>query len=72
MNIPKINNSRLHDEKYLKKEIESKSNIKVAIDDTLEKSIKNIRLKNQNCIILIFGSFYLAGEFYKLPLSKNV
>ena len=23
-------------------------------------------------IILIFGSFYLAGEFYKLPLSKNV
>jgi folylpolyglutamate synthase/dihydropteroate synthase len=72
LNIPKINNSRLHDEKYLKKKIESETNIKVAIDDSLEKSIKNIRLKNQNCIILIFGSFYLAGEFYKLPMSKNV
>ena len=47
-------------------------NIKTKIYDSLEVSIKEIRSKNPNCLILIFGSFYLAGEFYKLPLSKNV
>ena len=47
-------------------------NIKTKIYDSLESSIKDIRLMNPNSLILIFGSFYLAGEFYKLPLSKNV
>tara|TARA_X000000368_G_scaffold320582_1_gene257808 strand:- start:60 stop:1235 length:1176 start_codon:yes stop_codon:yes gene_type:complete len=72
LNIPKINNFRLYDEKYLKEKIESKMNIKTTIDDSLESSIKDLKLMNPKCLILIFGSFYLAGEFYKLPLSKNV
>ncbi len=72
LNVPIINNSRLHDEKYLKSKIESEINIKTTIDNSLEKSIEDIRFINPNCLILIFGSFYLAGEFYKLPLSKNV
>ena len=72
LNIPKINNFRLYDEKYLKEKIESEMNIKTTIDDSLESSIKDLKLMNPKCLILIFGSFYLAGEFYKLPLSKNV
>ncbi|MFL2761262.1 MAG: bifunctional folylpolyglutamate synthase/dihydrofolate synthase [Gammaproteobacteria bacterium] len=72
LNVPKIKNFRLHDEKYLKTKIENKMNIKTKIYDSLESSIKDIRSMNPNCLILIFGSFYLAGEFYKLPLSKNV
>ena len=72
LNVPKINNFRLHDEKYLKEKIENEMNIKTKIYDSLESSIKDIRSMNPNSLILIFGSFYLAGEFYKLPLSKNV
>ena len=72
LNVPKINNFRLHDEKYLKEKIENEMNIKTKIYDSLESSIEDIRLMNPNSLILIFGSFYLAGEFYKLPLSKNV
>ena len=72
LNVPKIKNFRLHDEKYLKEKIENEMNIKTKIYDSLESSIKDIRSMNQNSLILIFGSFYLAGEFYKLPLSKNV
>ncbi len=72
LNIPKINNFRLHDEKYLKEKIENEMNIKTKIYDSLESSIKDLRSMNPNSLILIFGSFYLAGEFYKLPLSKNV
>ena len=72
LNVPKIKNFRLHDEKYLKKKIENEMNIKTKIYDSLESSIEDIRLMNPNSLILIFGSFYLAGEFYKLPLSKNV
>ena len=72
LNVPKIKNFRLHDEKYLKEKIENEMNIKTKIYDSLESSIEDIRLMNPNSLILIFGSFYLAGEFYKLPLSKNV
>ena len=72
LNVPKIKNFRLHDEKYLKEKIENEMNIKTKIYDSLESSIKDIRSMNPNSLILIFGSFYLAGEFYKLPLSKNV
>ena len=72
LNVPKINNFRLHDERYLKEKIENEMNLKTKIYDSLESSIKDIRIMNPNCLILIFGSFYLAGEFYKLPLSKNV
>lgn len=72
LNVPKINNFRLHDERYLKEKIENEMNLKTKIHDSLESSIKDIRIMNPNCLILIFGSFYLAGEFYKLPLSKNV
>jgi len=72
LNVPKINNFRLHDEKYLKEKIENEMNIKTKIYDSLESSIKDLRSMNPNSLILIFGSFYLAGEFYKLPLSKNV
>lgn len=72
LNVPKIKNFRLHDEKYLKAKIENQMNIKTKIYDSLESSIEDIRSMNPNCLILIFGSFYLAGEFYKLPLSKNV
>jgi dihydrofolate synthase/folylpolyglutamate synthase len=72
LNVPKIKNFRLHDEKYLKEKIENEMNIKTKIYDSLESSIKDIRSINPNSLILIFGSFYLAGEFYKLPLSKNV
>ena len=72
LNVPKIKNFRLHDEKYLKAKIENEMNIKRKIYDSLESSIEDIRSMNPNCLILIFGSFYLAGEFYKLPLSKNV
>ena len=72
LNVPRIKNFRLHDEKYLKKKIENEMNIKTKIYDSLESSIKDIRSMNPNSLILIFGSFYLAGEFYKLPLSKNV
>ena len=72
LNVPKIKNFRLHDEKYLKAKIENEMNIKTKIYDSLESSIEDIRSMNPNCLILIFGSFYLAGEFYKLPLSKNV
>ena len=72
LNVPKINNFRLHDEKYLKEKIENEMNIKTKIYDSLENSIKDLRSMNPNSLILIFGSFYLAGEFYKLPLSKNV
>ena len=72
LNVPKINNFRLHDEKYLKAKIENEMNIKTKIYDSLESSIKDLRSMNPNSLILIFGSFYLAGEFYKLPLSKNV
>ena len=72
LNVPRIKNFRLHDEKYLKEKIENEMNIKTKIYDSLESSIKDIRSMNPNSLILIFGSFYLAGEFYKLPLSKNV
>ena len=72
LNVPKIKNFRLHDEKYLKEKIENEMNIKTKIYDSLESSIKDLRSMNPNSLILIFGSFYLAGEFYKLPLSKNV
>ena len=72
LNVPKINNFRLHDEKYLKEKIENEMDIKTKIYDSLESSIKDLRSMNPNSLILIFGSFYLAGEFYKLPLSKNV
>ena len=72
LNVPRIKNFRLHDEKYLKEKIENEMNIKTKIYDSLESSIKDLRSMNPNSLILIFGSFYLAGEFYKLPLSKNV
>jgi folylpolyglutamate synthase/dihydropteroate synthase len=72
LRVPKINNYRLHNEIYLKKRIENNLEIKVLIDESLEESIKNIRSINSKSLILIFGSFYLAGEFYKLPFSKNV
>jgi folylpolyglutamate synthase/dihydropteroate synthase len=52
----------------LKKKLE----ININVDESLEKSIKNIELRKSESLILVFGSFYLAGEFYKLPLSKNV
>ena len=72
LNVPKIKNFRLHDEKYLKEKIENEMNIKTKLYDSLESSIKDLRSLYPNSLILIFGSFYLAGEFYKLPLSKNV
>ena len=72
LRVPKINNYRLHNEIYLKKRIENNLEIKVLIEESLEESIKNIRSINSKSLILIFGSFYLAGEFYKLPYSKNV
>ncbi len=70
--IPRIDNLRLHDEEYIKENLRNNLEKKVFIDETIEKSIKEIRSLNPKCLILIFGSFYLAGEFYKLPFIKNV
>ena len=70
--MPKINNFRLHDEKYLRRTLKKRLEININVDESLEKSIKNIKLRKSESLILVFGSFYLAGEFYKLPLSKNV
>jgi len=72
LRVPKINNFRLHDEKYLKRILRKKLELNINIDESLEKSIKNIKLRKSESLILVFGSFYLAGEFYKLILSKNV
>ena len=70
--IPRIDNFRLQDEEYIKKSLSNNLGKKVFIDETIEKSIKKIRSQHPKCLILIFGSFYIAGEFYKLMLSKNV
>ena len=72
LRVPKINNFRLHDEKYLRRILKKRLEININVDESLEKSIKNIKLRKSESLILVFGSFYLAGEFYKLPLSKNV
>tara|TARA_X000000368_G_scaffold325272_1_gene262337 strand:+ start:11357 stop:12532 length:1176 start_codon:yes stop_codon:yes gene_type:complete len=72
LRVPKINNFRLHDEKYLRRTLKKRLEININVDESLEKSIKNIKLRKSESLILVFGSFYLAGEFYKLPLSKNV
>ena len=70
--IPRIDNFRLQDEEYIRKSLSNNLGKKVFIDEEIEKSIKEIRSLHPKCLILIFGSFYLAGEFYKLQLSKNV
>ena len=70
--IPRIDNLRLHDEEYIKENLRNNLEKKVFIDETIEKSIREIRSLHPKCLILIFGSFYLAGEFYKLPFIKNV
>ena len=70
--IPRIDNLRLHDEEYIKENLRNNLEKKIFIDETIEKSIKEIRSLHPKCLILIFGSFYLAGEFYKLPFIKNV
>ena len=72
LRIPRINNFRLLDEEYIEESLNNNLEIKVSIDETIENSIKEIKLLKPETLILIFGSFYLAGEFYKLPLSKNV
>ena len=70
--IPRIDNFRLLDEEYIKESLNNHMGIKVFIDETIENSISEIKLLKPNSLILIFGSFYLAGEFYKLPYYKNV
>ena len=70
--IPRIDNFRLLDEEYIKESLTNHMGIKVFIDETIENSISEIKLLKPNSLILIFGSFYLAGEFYKLPYYKNV
>ena len=72
LRIPRINNFRLLDEEYIEESFNNHFEIKVSIDETIEKSIKEIKLLKPESLILIFGSFYLAGEFYKLPFYKNV
>ncbi len=72
LRIPRINNFRLLDEEYIEESFNNHFEIKVSIDETIEKSIKEIKLLKPESLILIFGSFYLAGEFYKLPFIKNV
>jgi len=57
---------------YIKESLTNHMGIKVFIDETIENSISEIKLLKPNSLILIFGSFYLAGEFYKLPYYKNV
>ena len=72
LRIPRINNFRLLDEEYIEESLNNNLEIKVSIDETIENSIKEIKLLKPETLILIFGSFYLAGEFYKLPFYKNV
>ncbi|MDC3150799.1 Mur ligase family protein [SAR86 cluster bacterium] len=72
LRIPKIENFRLLDEEHIKESLGNNLGKKIFIDETIEKSIKEIRSLKPKCLILIFGSFYLAGEFYKLQLRKNV
>jgi folylpolyglutamate synthase/dihydropteroate synthase len=45
--------------------IEDNLNKKVRIDETLSESIRLSLKEKPDSLILIFGSFYLAGEFYK-------
>ena len=58
---------KLEQEKKILSKTKDKSNFEKS-----KKLSEEILKKKPNSLILIFGSFYLAGEFYKLPYYKNV
>ena len=70
----RLNKSKLRSviRESIKESLTNHMGIKVFIDETIENSISEIKLLKPKSLILIFGSFYLAGEFYKLPHYKNV
>ena len=63
--VPKIDNERMAPHEIVSNTIEDNLDKKVRIDETLSESIKLSLKEKPNSLILIFGSFYLAGEFYK-------
>ena len=63
--VPKIDNERMTSYETVSNTIEDNLNKKVRIDETLSESIRLSLKEKPDSLILIFGSFYLAGEFYK-------
>jgi folylpolyglutamate synthase/dihydropteroate synthase len=63
--VPKIDNERMTSYETVSNTIEDNLNKKVRIDKTLSESIRLSLKEKPDSLILIFGSFYLAGEFYK-------
>ena len=70
--IPKINNDRLASQIHLKSLFKEKFNIEISLHKSLKESLDLYNKNEENPLILIFGSFYLAGEFYKEETGLNV
>mgnify|MGYP005691126351 FL=1 len=60
-----IDNQRMASHVHVLDTLKKNLDKKVRIDKTLSESIRLSLKENPDSLILIFGSFYLAGEFYK-------
>ena len=63
--VPMIDNQRMASHVHVLDTLKKNLDKKVRIDKTLSESIRLSLKENPDSLILIFGSFYLAGEFYK-------
>lgn len=63
--VPMIDNQRMASHAHVLDTLKKNLDKKVRIDKTLSESIRLSLKENPDSLILIFGSFYLAGEFYK-------
>ena len=63
--VPMIDNQRMASHEHVLDTLKKNLDKKVRIDKTLSESIRLSLKENPDSLILIFGSFYLAGEFYK-------
>jgi len=63
--VPMIDNQRMASHAHVLDTLKKNLDKKVRIDKTLSESIRTSLKENPDSLILIFGSFYLAGEFYK-------
>lgn len=70
--IPIINNKRLYPEKFIAKTLLKKLGAEVKVSNSISDSINYLNKEDSESLILIFGSFYLAGEFYKVRSDLNV
>lgn len=63
--VPMIDNQRMASHEHVLNTLKKNLDKKVRIDKTLSESIRLSLKESPDSLILIFGSFYLAGEFYK-------